>query len=347
MTEAIKKFRDKHEGKDGLDHILDFLLKSEKYKNKKSINFSFNEAARKAEEWTTELNRKNKDIEDSGKVEEILDLGDGFKLVRLVDQASKNWEGLKMRSCISSYTEHQGIYSIRDKYRDPKCTIEIKDNKINQIKGKANSKIKPAYFDYVWKSLDYFNLEILDTDLKNIGYLPLRGWMKESFINLKIKKISNEEFFYTENKLILSKKPVYNTNLFLLMCHTGQSIDYIKGGINSCSINPSLHANTPLDIASRNGHLEVVKILLKDPRVNPSDASSSCIISASKNNHLDVVKELLRDKRADPSTIGNMTIINALTNGNLNMVRELIKDDRVDKNKIKDFTEKLLNILNE
>ena len=45
--------------------------------------------------------------------------------------------------------------------------------------------------------------------------------------------------------------------------------------------------------ASRNGHLEVVKTLLSDPRVDPSDNFNNAIDFASENGHVEIVKTLL------------------------------------------------------
>ena len=61
--------------------------------------------------------------------------------------------------------------------------------------------------------------------------------------------------------------------------------------------NPSVWNNWAIRLASYYGHLEVVKVLLADPRVDPSVWNNYAIRLASENGHLEVVKELLKNKR--------------------------------------------------
>jgi ankyrin repeat protein len=54
-----------------------------------------------------------------------------------------------------------------------------------------------------------------------------------------------------------------------------------------------------------NGYVEVVKLLLNEPRVDPSADDNCAIRLASKNGHFEVVKLLLNDPRGDPSAYNN------------------------------------------
>ena len=49
--------------------------------------------------------------------------------------------------------------------------------------------------------------------------------------------------------------------------------------------------------ASMNGHIEIVRLLLKDGRVDPSDLNNWAIREASIYGHTDIVKLLLDDPR--------------------------------------------------
>ena len=53
------------------------------------------------------------------------------------------------------------------------------------------------------------------------------------------------------------------------------------------------------------------------------------IRSAAMNGHLEVVKELMRDNRVDASAKNNDAVRSALLNGHISVVKELIKDPRV------------------
>ncbi len=64
-------------------------------------------------------------------------------------------------------------------------------------------------------------------------------------------------------------------------------------------MNPSAENNDAIRWASKNGHTEVVKLLLADDRVDPSSRDNSAIKLASSNSHSEVVKLLLADGRID------------------------------------------------
>ena len=95
-------------------------------------------------------------------------------------------------------------------------------------------------------------------------------------------------------------------------------------------LNKKINLDRCLEIASDDGQLEMVKILLKDPRVDPSDDNNNSIRRASKNGHLEIVKLLLQDPRVDPSDGNNYSIKAASENGHIKIVRLLLKDPRVD-----------------
>ena len=58
-------------------------------------------------------------------------------------------------------------------------------------------------------------------------------------------------------------------------------------------------------MASRFGHLDVVRVLLQNHRVDPSAKNNDALRLASKNGHVDVV-ELLRQN--DRVTVGDPTV---------------------------------------
>ena len=60
--------------------------------------------------------------------------------------------------------------------------------------------------------------------------------------------------------------------------------------------------------AAQCGRLEVVRLLIADPRVDPSAQNNKAIILAAGNGHLEVVNRLLLDSRVDPSDDSNCAI---------------------------------------
>jgi ankyrin repeat protein len=68
-----------------------------------------------------------------------------------------------------------------------------------------------------------------------------------------------------------------------------------QGQLKDKQVNPADLNNEALRWASRNGHSEVVKVLLKDSRVNPADNNNQAIIWASRDGHVKVVEVLLKN----------------------------------------------------
>ncbi len=60
-------------------------------------------------------------------------------------------------------------------------------------------------------------------------------------------------------------------------------------------VDPSACNNYPIRMASQNGHIEVVELLLKDPRVDPGADNNYAIRIAHQNGHSKIVKLLLGD----------------------------------------------------
>ena len=109
--------------------------------------------------------------------------------------------------------------------------------------------------------------------------------------------------------------------------------------------DPSDNNNWTIRWASRNGHKEVVELLLKDSRVDPSDDDNMAIRWASQFGHLDVVKLLLKYPKVDPSGWDNFAIRLASHNGHKEVVKLLLKDKRVlstlTPEEIKEYKDKL------
>ncbi len=95
-------------------------------------------------------------------------------------------------------------------------------------------------------------------------------------------------------------------------------------------VDPSAQDNYAIIVASQFGHLEIVKLLLKHPRVYPGDSNNLAIGYASENGHIEIVKILLGDPRVDPSADRNYAIRLASENGHTEIVKLLLEDQRVD-----------------
>jgi ankyrin repeat protein len=107
-------------------------------------------------------------------------------------------------------------------------------------------------------------------------------------------------------------------------------------------IDPADENNQALRSASEEGHTQMVRLLLTDPRVHPmqeieslddNDDVEDPLILASQYGHVDIVKVLLADERVDPGEYNNQALQNAIITGFTEVVELLLKDPRVDPTK--------------
>ena len=118
-------------------------------------------------------------------------------------------------------------------------------------------------------------------------------------------------------------------NLFVMSSKNGH-VELVKLLMADSRVDPGIQNNYAIQYASENGHTEAVKLLLKDPRVDPEANCNHAIRLASRNGHAEVVKLLLEYSRLDPSVHNNYAIIYAAENGHTEVVKLLLKDPRVD-----------------
>ena len=94
---------------------------------------------------------------------------------------------------------------------------------------------------------------------------------------------------------------------------------------------PLNHQYVPLFAAvCGRGHLEAVRLLLKDPTVNPAAGGSCCLRYACSNGRPRVVALLLGDGRAAPAAFENEAMYLAAHHGHEDVVRLMARDPRSD-----------------
>jgi ankyrin repeat protein len=82
--------------------------------------------------------------------------------------------------------------------------------------------------------------------------------------------------------------------------------------------------------ACKKGHVEIVKLLLKEPDIDPSADYNYAIKWASSNNHVQVLRLLLNDGRANPGANMQLAIRLACKYSHIESVALLLQDSRVD-----------------
>eukprot|EP01117_Protostelium_nocturnum_P013684 TRINITY_DN5129_c0_g1_i1.p1 TRINITY_DN5129_c0_g1~~TRINITY_DN5129_c0_g1_i1.p1 ORF type:complete len:367 (+),score=80.15 TRINITY_DN5129_c0_g1_i1:103-1101(+) len=100
----------------------------------------------------------------------------------------------------------------------------------------------------------------------------------------------------------------------------------VKALLQDPRVDPTRYS---LHFACKVGNLELVKLLLEDPRSLPSSNQNQAFRNACKFGHALVVEELLKDERIDPSAKNNISIQDAAQNGFFEVVDLLLKDKRV------------------
>ena len=170
------------------EHIVDYLLSNEAPHNPARMGYL--QAKDNAEKWIDKLNKKAELIEHSSiDTVDYLPFENNFKVVKLLTERAYKREGLLMRNCVASYYGKNNceIYSLRDAANEPHCTIEIQKNgdsgAIEQIKGKGNGEIHPAYIDHVIKFLDKTGLPIDTYDMELLGYKKLPDELQNIIIS--------------------------------------------------------------------------------------------------------------------------------------------------------------------
>ena len=175
-----------------VEHIIDYLVQTEKKINK----MSYDDAKINAKKWSKTLQKKGEHIKEKrSDIKTVLKLKNGFKIVQLIGKNAYKREGYLMRSCVASYYgKNTEIYSLRDKQNMPHCTIE----KNNQIKGKGNGNIHPKYIEYVVKFLEWSGMQVRDSEMAHLGYVNVEKILKEE-PDIKFTRLFRGKYFYKEN----------------------------------------------------------------------------------------------------------------------------------------------------
>ncbi|KAJ3318151.1 hypothetical protein HDV06_000780 [Boothiomyces sp. JEL0866] len=88
--------------------------------------------------------------------------------------------------------------------------------------------------------------------------------------------------------------------------------------------DPSDYNNDALFSATQTGSLEIVELLLRDPRVDPSDMDSIAFRNACSNGHYEIVKTFVRDGRTNFEADNNFGLGIACEHGFVDIVRLLV-----------------------
>jgi len=101
----------------------------------------------------------------------------------------------------------------------------------------------------------------------------------------------------------------------------------IINGLIKNGLDPTLNHDAAIRFAARKGRVNIVKVLLADPRVDPSALNNYAFSQAAAGNHLEVMQLLLSDSRF---RMNDLLFIDICTSGFLSGAKTLLKDSRTD-----------------
>ena len=187
------------------EHIIDYLI----HKDFDNLDWaSFQLLKEKARKWTEMLGRNviRIDEEEGIDYKTVLDFEDGFRFVKLLSEKAYTREGNLMRHCVASYyNRNVEIYSLRDSFNKPHCTVE----KNKQIKGKGNGDISPKYIHYVVEFLEFMGMNVRETEMENLGYkkVAFLEYVKDSYKSKMFRGKyvkENEKLEYSDDVIVFT-----------------------------------------------------------------------------------------------------------------------------------------------
>lgn len=108
-----------------------------------------------------------------------------------------------------------------------------------------------------------------------------------------IKDINSEETLLWLLKTDYFKPTFNNCQALKISCHNGWSTS-VKKILKNEDVNINVSSNYCLNTSSKQGHIEVVKILLSNVNLNRKNAFAQAKINAAKNDHFEILS-LLED----------------------------------------------------
>ena len=122
-------------------------------------------------------------------VETVLDLGDGWRWVRVTTPEGLDFEGEAMGHCVGggSYDD-KTIYSLRGPDGMPHCTVQYdpKGRVVEQVKGRGNKEVVPRHHPAVRAFADHLSpTDIRDAPLFGHVFLKEETWPKARLVSLE------------------------------------------------------------------------------------------------------------------------------------------------------------------
>ena len=176
-----------------------------------------------------------------------------------------------------------------------------------------------------------------DVDWKEVYYI-LERELKKS-----VPSIYNEEDNTLASKILadtyLRSEADYKIGRQIIELASNGKVNILKFVLSDARFNEALDISwvDVFDSATYNGQLEVVELLLSDPRTQPSTNLLDAVVGTNSTvpaqNYAEIVRLLLQDLRVDPTIDNSVVLREYIFEGprdDPEIVRALLKDGRAD-----------------
>lgn len=123
--------------------------------------------------------------------------------------------------------------------------------------------------------------------------------------------------------------PAARCNHAIVLAAEYGHIEVVRLLLGDPRVSSAENLNDATGMAALRGHTGIVKLLLANPNVNPAGSDNHAFAWATLRGHVEIVRLLLADPRVDPAAEDNRALGVAVGHGHVEVVRLLLADPRV------------------
>lgn len=189
----------------------------------------FDEAWHAATKWHEE--KKANEPPPQGEV--VVELSDGWTAQSLSTKDQLNAEGNLMQHCVGSYfseiSRGTTIVSLRDARGFPHVTIEIKNDRVQQVKGKQNEKPAAKYEKYVDEFMEHLKEEGVETSRIPPHLQAMAALLEERFRDIDEEHLADYAYEWDQSVTVEDAKAwidagMYYSDLEILGALVGENV---------------------------------------------------------------------------------------------------------------------------
>jgi len=140
-----------------------------------------------AKKWHEALAKRKQKVTLEPGVTKVVEFPNGYFWAQITSGAGLAREGNLMGHCVGGEYYHKKaltgeykIYSLRDSSNVPHITLDIANDRVNQIKGKTNAAILPEYLPYLFSFLKKLNPKTISFDGGRALEKEYTEWKRET-----------------------------------------------------------------------------------------------------------------------------------------------------------------------